>query len=75
MADPVHYRENEEVEEWRVNDPINRFKAYVLDEGLITLPELDEIDGEVAAEIEEAVTFARESPFPEMDALYEHIYA
>lgn len=75
MADPVHYRENEEVEEWRVNDPINRFKAFVLDEGLITLPELDEIDGEVAAEIEEAVTFARESPFPEMDELYKNIYA
>ena len=75
MADPVHYRENEEVEEWRVNDPINRFKSYVLDEGLITLPELDEIDGEVAAEIEEAVTFARESPFPEMDELYKNIYA
>ena len=75
MADPVHYRENEEVEEWRVNDPINRFKAFVLDEGLITLPELDEIDGEVAAEIEEAVTFARESPFPELDELYKNIYA
>ena len=75
MADPVHYRENEEVEEWRVNDPINRFKAFVLDEGLITLPELDEIDGEVAAEIEEAVTFARESPFPQIDELYKNIYA
>ena len=75
MADPVHYRENEEVEEWRVNDPINRFKAFALDEGLATLPELDAIDKEVAAEIEEAVTFARESPFPEPEALYENIYA
>ena len=75
MADPVHYREHEEVEEWRVNDPINRFKAFVLDEGLITLPELDDIDCEVAREIEEASEFARESPFPEMDALHENIYA
>ena len=75
MADPVHYREHEEVEEWRVNDPINRFKAFALDQGLIALPELDAIDVEVAAEIEEAVKFARESPFPDESALYENIYA
>ena len=75
MADPVHYRENEEVEEWRINDPINRFKAFILDEGLMTLPELDAIDGETTDEIEEAVKFARESPFPDESALYENIYA
>ncbi len=75
MADPVHYRENEEVEEWRINDPINRFKAFILDEGLMTLPELDAIDGEASDEIEEAVKFARESPFPDESALYENIYA
>ena len=75
MADPVHYREHEEVEEWRVNDPINRFKAFALDQGLLALPELDEIDCEVAREIEEAAEFARESPFPDMDALHENIYA
>ena len=75
MADPVHYREHEEVEEWRINDPINRFKSFALDQGLIALPELDAIDEEVAAEIEEAVKFARESPFPDETALYENIYA
>lgn len=75
MADPVHYREHEEVEEWRINDPINRFKAFALDQGLIALPELDAIDGEVAAEIEAAVKFARESPFPDEGALHENIYA
>ena len=75
MADPVHYREHEEVEEWRINDPINRFKSFALDQGLIALPELDAIDEEVAAEIEEAVKFARESPFPDESALYENIYA
>ena len=36
MADPVNYREMSEVEEWRINDPIDRFKALALGEGLIT---------------------------------------
>ena len=75
MADPVNYREMDEVEEWRINDPIDRFKTLVLAEGLITTGELEEIDGQVADEIEEAVRFARESPFPELDDLYKNVYA
>ena len=75
MADPVNYRENSEVEEWRINDPIDRFKAFALGEGLITQPELHQIDSGVEAEIEEVVQFARESPFPEMDSIYKNVYA
>ncbi len=75
MADPVNYREMDEVEEWRINDPIDRFKALALGEGLITTGELEEIDTQVADEIDEAVKFARESPFPELDELYDNVYA
>ena len=75
MADPVNYRENDEVDEWRINDPIDRFKALALGEGLITTGELEEIDTQVADEIDEAVKFARESPFPELDELYNNVYA
>ena len=75
MADPVNYREMDEVEEWRINDPIDRFKALTLGEGLITAGELEEIDAQVAGEIDEAVRFARESPFPELDDLYKNVYA
>ena len=75
MADPVNYREMDEVEEWRINDPIDRFKALALGEGLITTGELEEIDRQVASEIDEAVKFARESPFPELEELYDNVYA
>ena len=75
MADPVNYREMDEVEEWRINDPIDRFKALALGEGIITTGELEEIDTQVADEIDEAVKFARESPFPELDELYDNVYA
>ena len=75
MADPVNYREMDEVEEWRINDPIDRFKALALGEGLITTGELEEIDRQVADEIDGAVEFARESPFPELDELYDNVYA
>ena len=75
MADPVNYREMDEVEEWRINDPIDRFKTLAIGEGLITTGELEEIDSQVAEEIDEVVRFARESPLPELDDLYKHVYA
>ena len=75
MADPVNYREMDEVDEWRINDPIDRFKALALGDGLITAGELEQIDAQVSDEIEEAVRFARESPFPELDDLYKNVYA
>ena len=75
MADPVNYREMDEVEEWRINDPIDRFKALAIGEGLITTGELEEIDSQVASEIEEVVRFARESPLPELEDLYKNVYA
>ncbi len=75
MADPVNYREMSEVDEWRINDPIDRFKALALGEGLIATGELEEIDSQVSDEIDEAVRFARESPFPKLDELYKNVYA
>ena len=75
MADPVNYREMSEVDEWRINDPIDRFKTVVLAEGLVAEAELEEIDAQVADEIEEVVKFARESPFPELGELHKNVYA
>jgi len=75
MADPVAYREMSEVEEWRVNDPIERFKSFSLAEGLISEDELAVIDQEVMDTMEEVVEFAKNSPEPELDSLWDNVYA
>ena len=75
MADPVNYRESSEVEEWRINDPILRFKTLAIEDGLLTEGEAEAIDGEVAEVVADAVKFAQESPFPEPGDLYKHVYA
>ena len=75
MADPVKYRDNSEVEEWRVNDPIDRFKALALEEGLITPQEMEQIQNEVAEVIAQAIEYAKDSPFPELDSIYDNVYA
>ena len=74
MADPSDYRDGTEVSEWRLKDPIERFKGVTLEEGLITEEEVSRIDEEVVGQIEEAVRFAEESPAPEIGSIYENLY-
>ena len=75
MADPSAYRDASEVDEWRLKDPIDRFKTLSLHEELITQDEIDVIEQEVRARIEEAVRFAEESPAPDIDVLYDNVYS
>ena len=74
MADPTAYRDASELEEWRVKDPIERFKTMSLAEGLITQEEVAEAERETADTISEAAGFAEESPEPDLDSLYENVY-
>lgn len=75
VADPSVYRDTLEVDEWKLKDPIDTFKAKSLSESLITAEEIDRIDAEVDNAIEEAVRFAEESPEPDLESLYDNVYA
>ncbi len=54
----------EELETWRARDPITRFRARLMDGGLLTDSEMKTIIKEVEKVIDDAVAFAVESPFP-----------
>ena len=75
MADPAEYRTKIEEERWRMRDPILVFKSQLLEDGIASAEELDAISGAVEEEVEGAIRFADESPFPEPEALFEDIYA
>lgn len=49
--DPTKYRKDEEVEEWRVKDPITRFELYLLDQGIITQDYIKELKEELEKEV------------------------
>ncbi len=74
ITDPGSYRTREEVEEWRKRDPIPTLAKYLLENGIATQDELDAIDREVRAVVEEAARFADESPDPPLDELWEHVF-
>jgi pyruvate dehydrogenase E1 component alpha subunit len=75
MGDPERYREKDEIEKWKEEDPIGIYRKFLVGKKISTSGELDEIDQQVEDETQEAVEFAESSPEPAPEALFEHIYA
>src|SRR3954462_517040 len=61
MSDPGLYRTKDEVEEWKRRDPLTRSRARLIELGADE-KELERVESEVKAEIEDAVKFAEDSP-------------
>ena len=74
-VDPAKYRPKEEVEEWLRRDPIKCFKEKLLQTGTLADGEIQQIEKEVLVEVEEAVKFAMESPYPDPEEALEDVYA
>lgn len=75
IGDPQPYRSKTEVEEWRKRDSIERFRRFLIDEGVATKSETEAIESTVHERLEEAVEFARQSPEPDLAQLEEDVYA
>ena len=74
MSDPSSYRENQEVDEWRLRDPLQTFKELALAESPINEDELSQIDKQVDVIVAEAISFAEQSDDPSPEALYQNVY-
>src|SRR4051794_40124040 len=74
MADPEEYREKEEVEEWRRRDPIETFSKRLVEEDVLSEDDVKKTDERAIETVDEAVQFADDSPFPDLDSLYDDIY-
>ena len=72
--DSRNYRLKEEEEFWRRRDPLVLFSDRVLQEGLLTEGAMKQVSTEVDQLIDEAVKFADESPWPELESLYDDVY-
>lgn len=75
MSDPAKYRTKEEMEEYKLQDPLETSLAKLKNDFGVSDEEIEIINERVKAEVEEAVKFADESPFPDDDEMYKDIYA
>lgn len=73
--DDRRYRTKAEVDHWRQDDPIERFKAYLLEESILTPDLIQEISTRVAAEVDRATDHAERSPLPQPESALLHVYA
>ena len=65
----------EELEAWKKKCPVVSFERKLLEEGIVTKQTLEEIDVQVMQQIEDAVSYALESPLPAPEDALEDIYS
>lgn len=75
MFDPELYREESEVEEWKQRDPIPTFFSRMKERGVLSDADWEEIEAEVKAEIDDAVSFAEAGTLEPVDDLTRFVYS
>ncbi len=74
MSDPAKYRSRDEVNKVRdEQDPIAMVRARLLESGVVSEDDLKVIDKEIRGIINEAASFAQETPEPDPSELYTDI--
>ncbi|MGE3594146.1 MAG: thiamine pyrophosphate-dependent dehydrogenase E1 component subunit alpha [Dehalococcoidia bacterium] len=74
MGRTFRQRSAEEIAYWNARDPIRLQRSMMLASS-VEEQAIAEVDSQVAAEINDAVNFARQSPYPEPDEAYTDVYA
>ena len=72
--DGLLYRSEEEINLWKKKDPIRRLKDELIKNNKITENEFKKMEENFTKELNEAVEFAAQSPFPSPADLYKDVY-
>jgi pyruvate dehydrogenase E1 component alpha subunit len=72
--DPGDYVPRHLWDEWAKKDPIKRLERVMLDRGWAEPADLEEWRADVAREVDEAILWAENSPFPDASELLDHVY-
>lgn len=70
--DPTRYREDSEVEEWKKKDPIDRFKKYLMAQGLLTEEENEEIIENYSKIAEEAFKYVEANGDTQLEDIFQY---
>ena len=68
------FRTKEEVESWIERCPVKKHREILLDQGLLSESEMEQISDRIDREIEESLAFAKESPFPDKTELMDDVF-
>src|SRR5262249_23484032 len=74
-GDPGGYRSKDELALWKARDPIPKFRRVLQEQYAISDSDLADTEQQCQKQVEQAVEFARASPEPSPESLYEHVFA
>jgi pyruvate dehydrogenase E1 component alpha subunit len=67
-------RSKEELDYWMNRDPIKMLEKFLLEHGIMSELENDQIHKAISEEVEQAVKFARESPYPDENEVLSDVF-
>jgi pyruvate dehydrogenase E1 component alpha subunit len=70
MFDPERYRDKSEVEQWKAHDPIQSLRDLMTAEGGLTDADVQTMEAEIAAIVDDAARFAQDSPLEDVSDLH-----
>ena len=71
-----YYRSKAEEKDWKENrDPIIRFRAHLVSEGIASEEDLDALNAEIEKDAAEAVAYALAAAYPDAAEVDMHVYA
>jgi pyruvate dehydrogenase E1 component alpha subunit len=73
-TDTGPYRPEGELERWLERDPINILKDKMISDGQLDGSEFDEMNQVTERLVQAAIEWAKEEPFPPLEALYADVY-
>src|SRR5215467_15246183 len=72
--DAAHYVPKRLFEEWGKLDPIVRLEKRMMDEGWASRNDIDEVHAAIVHEVDDALAWAEQSPYPEASTLLDNVY-
>lgn len=77
VGDPAVYRQRKsetEKEDWMARCPVSALKAKMISAGKATEEEMAALEEKIEAEVQEAVKFAADSPYPDAEEAYTDVF-
>ncbi len=74
-SDENAYRSEAEIQAWRRQCPLERFRQLLVREGICTAEEAGQMEQSMDREVEEAEAFARSQAVPDSSQVMEHVYS
>lgn len=74
MSDPAKYRTKDELESYKNMDPVEQVRKAIIDNKFASADDLKEIEKQKNQQVEEAIQFADESPYPDPEEALKDVY-